>query len=391
VASCSAKDWPLLEEIAAASMPVIVSTGGLEISNVDNVVSFFEHRGVEFALMHCVSIYPIPRDDFNLNHIDTLRRRYQNRVIGWSTHEDPNDTVPVQLAVAKGAGMFERHVGFEIEGVKLNAYSSTPAQLDKWFNAYRYAVDLCGEVGKRPIPQPELESIEGLQRGIYLKRPLKKGELIKRDGVYFAMPYVEGQLSSESWQNGLVASVEMSSDAAIMPDMVVLPPEPDTKVLKEAVHEVKALLNEASIVLNSEFNVEFSHHYGVQNFRETGALIIDCINREYCKKLIVVLSGQQHPSHYHRRKEETFQVLHGVFECEVDKHRRTLHPGETLLVQPGVWHRFWSETGCVVEEISTTHFDNDSVYNDGRINQMARNDRKTRVEHWGRFELANRD
>ena len=41
VASCSATDWPLLESIAAVGLPVIVSTGGLKIADVDNLVSFF--------------------------------------------------------------------------------------------------------------------------------------------------------------------------------------------------------------------------------------------------------------------------------------------------------------------------------------------------------------
>ena len=44
-----------------------------------------------------------------------------------------------------------------------------------------------------------------------------------------------------------------------------------------------------------------------------------------------MLPGQRHPNHYHKRKEETFQVLYGVLESEIDGHRRTLHPGETAL------------------------------------------------------------
>ena len=41
VASCSAKDWPLLQKIAEAGKPVIISVGGLTLKEVDNVVSFF--------------------------------------------------------------------------------------------------------------------------------------------------------------------------------------------------------------------------------------------------------------------------------------------------------------------------------------------------------------
>ena len=367
-------------------MPVVISTGGLTIEDVDNVVSFFEHRGVDHALMHCVSIYPIPKNEFNLNYIDTLRLRYRKHTIGWSTHEDPNEMVPIQIAVAKKARMFERHVGLETDDIKLNAYSSTPDQLDKWFDAYKYANDLCGK-DSRPITKQEIKSLDELKRGVFLNKNIKKNKIITSEDIYFAMPFTEGQLSSELWKDGIVASNSLGKDSPILLSNVNIPPEPDNKVLIQAIHDVKAMLSQASIVLDSRFNVEFSHHYGVSKFREVGALIVDCINREYCKKLIVVLPQQKHPSHYHRRKEESFQVISGIFECEIDGHRRTLHPGEVALVQPGVWHNFWSDTGCIVEEVSTTHFDNDSVYNDRRINELSRSERKTVVENWGRFSI----
>ena len=46
--------------------------------------------------------------------------------------------------------------------------------------------------------------------------------------------------------------------------------------------------------------------YYPENFLKTGATIINCINREYCKKILVLLPGQSHPAHFHKKKEETF-------------------------------------------------------------------------------------
>jgi len=391
VASCSAKDWPLLEEIARASKPVIASTGGLELNDIDNLVSFFSHRGIDHALMHCVSIYPIPKEDFHLNHIDRLKARYKNCTIGWSTHEDQDEIAPIQIAVGKGAKMFERHVGYETKDNKLNLYSSTPSQLDKWFEAYYYAKTLCGSSTDRPITKIESESLQGLQRGIFVKKEIKKNTQLSLSDIYFAMPYVTGQLSSESWtDNKIITTKLMKADEPIFPDCVIVDNKTENAVLKKSIHEVKAMLNEASIVLNSDFGIEFSHHYGQEKFREVGALIIDCINRDYCKKLIVVLPGQKHPSHFHKRKEETFQVLSGIFECIVGGHKKILYPGETALVQPGVWHEFWSEDGCIIEEVSTTHYKNDSVYSDKKINDLELTDRKTIVKNWGRFELVEK-
>lgn len=390
VGSCSAKDWPLLEKVADAGLPVVFSTGGLTLENIDDLVSFFDHRGIDFGIMHCVSIYPIPIDKFHLNQIDVLRNRYPDRIIGWSTHENPDDTVPIQIAVAKGAEMFERHVGLATEKISLNAYSSRPEQVDRWLAAYRYAVQLYGPSGAREISAIEQDSIDSLRRGVFARKLIRKGTVITRDQVYFAMPYVDGQLESGRWSDGVVAQASIVADAPVLTTKIDMPRDPEYRVLKTAVHEVRALLNEARIALNSEFEVEYSHHYGMQNFRETGAVIINCINREYCKKIIVQLPGQRHPVHFHKRKEETFQVLYGTLQVGIEGHIRTLQPGNTCLIQPGVWHSFWTDTGCVFEEVSTTHYDDDSFYKDRAINKMARSTRKTVVDHWGRFQVIDK-
>ncbi len=389
VASCSARDWPLLEKIADAGKPVLASTGGLKLSEIDDLVSFFEHRGVDFAIMHCVAVYPTPDPDFHLNQLDILRRRYPRRLCGWSTHELPDDLAPVQIAVAKGATLFERHVGVATEQQPLNAYSSSPEQVAKWIAACQRAFLLCGNEGPGEENAAEIESLNSLKRGVYAARKIQPGERLEREDVYFAIPYEAGQLESGKFKNGMTAVNAIEAHQPIFDRTISQQANPDRLVLQAAIHEAKAMLNEANIALNSEFHTEYSHHYGIQNFRKTGAIIIDCVNRDYCKKLIVQLPGQGHPLHFHKLKEETFQVLSGVMHVEVEGHHKILRAGETQLIQPGVWHRFWTETGVIFEEISTTHFNSDSYYRDKRINRMAREERKTVVDHWGRFQLGS--
>lgn len=389
IASCSATDWPLLEKAANANLPVICSTGGLEQHQIDQLASFFFHRGVAFALMHCVSIYPTPDELLNLNQIEAMRKRYPYCTIGWSTHEDQDNSAAVQVAHAKGARMFERHIGLETDEIRLNAYSSRPEQLDRWFAAYRQAERMCGPVERPPIDPREREALKSLRRGVYAREPLEAGARLERDLVYFAMPCGEGQLSSGEWQPDAVTTAPVEADGPLMRHKVRLPEPPPEMVIKHAVHRVKALLNEAGVRLGSEFSVEYSHHEGIENFERVGAVLIDCVNRAYCKKIVVQLPGQQHPLHFHKRKEETFQVLFGQLDVEIDGHHKRLGPGDICLVQPGAWHRFWTEEGCVFEEISTRAIRGDSVYADKRINAMDRAARKTVVDHWGRFQMKN--
>lgn len=388
VASCSARDWPLLESVAETNLPVVFSTGGLSINEVDNIVAFSEHRALTFALMHCVSIYPTPPQACNLHNLAMLQQRYGNICVGWSTHEDPDAMAPIQMAVALGARLFERHIGLATDTVTLNAYSSSPEQIDRWLTSWKVAEDLKGSFDRSPALEEESASLRSLQRGVYVKRLLKIGEQLERDDVYFAMPLQDGQLDSGRFGGGIVVESEVEPDTPIMEKGVSLPELSDGQRLKQYVHQIKALLNIAGVTLGREFYVEYSHHYGIPNFGRTGCVLIDCVNREYCKKILVQLPGQSHPYHFHRLKEETFQVLSGEMYLDIDGEERLMRAGDTAVVLPGAWHKFRTDRGCVVEEISTTHRNNNSVYKDPAINRMPREDRKTVVKHWGRFEIA---
>jgi len=167
VASCSAADWPLLEKIAAANRPVVASTAGLSMNKIDRLVSFFETRNVNFALMHCVALYPTPLEKLELNQIKLLNERFPQVPVGFSTHEDPDSLIPVRLAYALGARLFERHVGINTDAYALNAYSSTPEQVSRWLSAYQEAVAACGAENRSPATPAELASLRSLMRGVY--------------------------------------------------------------------------------------------------------------------------------------------------------------------------------------------------------------------------------
>ena len=387
VASCSATDWPLLEAVADCNKPVIFSTGGLTWTQLDDLVSFFGHRSVSFAIMHCVSIYPTPHDQLQLNQIELIRQRYPDKTVGFSTHEPPETLAPVHVAIAKGAQMLERHVGVETDTIKLNKYSSTPEQIDQWFTAAREAREMCGNPTREAACKTELDALQSLERGVYARTSIKKGATLERSNVYFAMPRNEGQLASGKWRDGIVADEAMEKHDAIPLDSITRPSRPEKQTILTAIHEIKAMLNEANISLPPTFETEFSHHRGIPRFREIGATLITCVNRSYCKKLIIMLPGQHHPNHYHKTKEETFIVSSGVLELMVEGRRRTLYAGDTLLVQQGTWHEFWSDEGAIFEEISTADVANDSFYEDKAINSVTRDSRKTRVNQWGRYQL----
>ena len=124
---------------------------------------------------------------------------------------------------------------------------------------------------------------------------------------------------------------------------------------------------------------KFLHIMGLQRFNEYGALIIDKINREYCKKIIVVAPGQSHPMHRHIKKEEAFELLHGECLLTLNGTEIKMTKGKPILISRGVDHMFCSDTGCIIEEISTTHIPGDSIYQDPEINTLPLSERKVKI------------
>lgn len=385
VASCSATDFPLLAKIADAHKPTIVSFGGVSLKRIDDVVTFLDHRYVHFAIQHCVSIYPTPTEKLQLEQIAVLKRRFPSLTVGFSTHEGPENTENIQMAYARGARMYEKHVGIATDKIKLNAYSTTPEQTEAWVAALLRAKAAMGSEEK-VLDAQEQADLATLMRGVFAKKPIKKGQVIKASDMYFAFPIEEGQLPSGRFIEGLKADRAYKKDQAVSANVRVDGFDKKHTVY-QAIHAVKGMLNEAGVPITPEFQVELSHHYGLDNFDKYGAIIIDCINREYCKKIIVQLPGQTHPNHHHLKKEEAFHILAGVVEMDIDGRRKTLRAGDVQVIQRGQKHRFWTETGAIFEEISTTHFNDDSLYEDPKIAKMAREDRKTKLTNWGRHQF----
>lgn len=375
VASCSADDWPLLDKIVSTGKPVIASTGGLNIFQIDNLITYLAHRETNFAILHCVGIYPSPNEVLNMRFIERLRKRYPEITFGYSGHESPANLAPVCAAVAMGARIFERHVGLPTDSVTLNAYSMSPAETDTWVAAALEAMAVCGSKEKT-ITASEAESLLSLKRGVFFRNPVAKGETIRREDVYFAMPCAPGQITSSDFgrfRANFIAGKNYQTDEALMDQ----PKTDEYHQLRTIIHEAKGLLSEAGVVLGPDAEIELSHHYGIERFREFGILIVNLINREYCKKIIVVFPGQHHPEQHHIKKEETFHVLSGELELSLNGIHRTLEAGEIVTVDRGVKHAFWSNSGCIIEEVSTTHFRNDSFYTDETINALDPMQRKT--------------
>lgn len=364
IASCSFGDWPLLEKIAEAKMPVIASAAGSDMETIHSVMLFFHNRSIDASLMHCVAEYPTANTGLQMNQIDYYRSQFPGLRIGFSTHEDPDNMLPVRIAVAKGAEIFEKHVGVPTENIVLNGYSANPQQVCQWLLAARETFEACGVSGERYSPtEKEMADLAALKRGVFVREGLRKGQIIGREDIYLAFPCRQGQLVANDlskYNRIQVSSGKIEKDMPVMLADVAIRNTSDA--VWGIVRDLVRLLKEGNVVVPAGSICEISHHYGIGHYRKTGVAMIDCVNREYCKKILAMLPGQAHPSHYHEKKEETFVILHGCLSITLSGTGKILHKGDVMTVERGIPHSFSTEEGCIFEEISSTHFADDSYY-----------------------------
>ena len=389
IASCSFTDWPLLEKVATTDTPIIASTAGATLAEIDRVVNFFTagddqrlnfdtHRNKQLAIMHCVGEYPTKTEDLELNQITLLKNRYPNIAIGFSTHEEPNETDAVKLAVAKGAEIFEKHVAVETDEFPKNAYSATPEQAYDWLLSAKRAIEICGSENIRNNPaSKELNDLRQFKRGVYALEDVEGGQEISEDLIFYAFPNQPGQLLANDISNTIdykcrnkIKALEPVNSSNVTQKL-----KRNEGVVNRVIEDVKKMLNKASVSYPGRANFELSHHYGIDKIYEFGTVMLTVVNREYCKKLIISLPGQSHPEQYHLEKEETFHVLDGELSLLLDGNPRTLRKGDVCTIERGVRHSFSSESGAIIEELSTSHNPEDSYYTDDSI--MKNQERKT--------------
>lgn len=379
IASASANDWPLLEKVTEKTCPIMISTGGLDELNLQRCVAKLSHADVDFAIMHCVSLYPTPDSQLNLHKIYELSSKFK-RPIGYSTHESPQNKMAGALAVASGAMLLERHYGRSSDTAKLNQYSSSYSDFENWINGLQVAWEMLFDKDFEKSLNAQQAVLRQLKRGIWAKTQIAPGEKAMVDRLTFAIPVLENGFTTDDFsiRNEIEVNKMIEQNEALSSQNCTLK-RIDSQI-EEIRLEVRNQLTEAGISIPLDTRMVISHHYGLNNFSRYGACLITLINREYCKKLVILQPNQKHPEHMHLIKEESFIVLSGMAEVTLGDKCHNLSPGAVLVVERGVKHSLFSKEGAVIEEISTSHIAGDSYYTDSKIS--GESERKTETSFW---------
>lgn len=194
VGSGDVQDHVLLDYITRTGKPIIISTGMVSHSELDDVVSYISQRQSPLIILYCVSEYPCPPENFNLSTIEYFRDKYPNAIIGFSDHSVGDNTIPL-AAVKMGAKVIEKHFSFsrDLWGSDHKA-SITPDEMKDLINSIKKGkhekVNADIYYGNR---EKELEGAKNKFRPYFNKslvaaKDIPKGTIITEDMVYAMRP-----------------------------------------------------------------------------------------------------------------------------------------------------------------------------------------------------------
>ena len=98
---------PLLEYVAAFGKPMLVSTGGGTMEDVERAYEVIMPINQQLCIMQCTSGYPPPFEELNLRAIETFRERFPDVVIGFSAHD--SGIAMALVGYMCGARVIEKH------------------------------------------------------------------------------------------------------------------------------------------------------------------------------------------------------------------------------------------------------------------------------------------
>lgn len=177
---------PLIDYIAKKKKAMIVSTGKSTLADIDDAVRTIRLNDHDnFALLHCVSVYPTPYDKLNLKVMNTLKDAFQCTV-GFSDHSE--GYISSVIAVAMGAKIVEKHFTLDKNGPGPDHwFSLDPDELKSLVDNIRLAEKAFGSPIKE-IAEFESVAYERASRSIVAARDIEKGECFSKENLTFKRP-----------------------------------------------------------------------------------------------------------------------------------------------------------------------------------------------------------
>lgn len=176
VASGDLKTIPLIRYLAKMGKPIVLSTGGGDMTDIRRACDVVLGEGAPLCILHCTATYPTQPEDMNLRVITSLREEFPDTVIGLSDHF--NGIVMAPVAYVLGARVFEKHftLNHTMKGTD-HAFSLEPIGMHKMMRDLQRTRIALGGTVKQAL-EKEAAAIKKMGKGIYASRDLSAGQVL---------------------------------------------------------------------------------------------------------------------------------------------------------------------------------------------------------------------
>jgi N-acetylneuraminate synthase len=185
IASFEAIDLPLIRYVAATGKPTIISTGMADAEEIEEAIAAAREGGCkELAILHCVSGYPAPAEDYNLRTIPDKMKRF-GLVTGLSDHTLDNTTAIASVVL--GASIIEKHFTLDRNGGGPDdSFSLEPEDLTDLCRDSKTAWKALGQIdyGRKSSEKGNTQ----FRRSLYFVKALKAGDVITEECVRSVRP-----------------------------------------------------------------------------------------------------------------------------------------------------------------------------------------------------------
>ena len=185
IASPDLVNYPLLRGAARLGRPLLISTGAATSEEIAMAAGWLRSWDARFALLHCVSNYPVSAEDANLGWVSELRRQF-DLPVGYSDHT--TEELAGALAVAAGASIVEKHLTYDRSAAGPDhAASADPAQFARYVQAIRLAEQMRGK-GERRVLDCERDVRDVSRQSLVLARAVAAGQRVTDDDLTTQRP-----------------------------------------------------------------------------------------------------------------------------------------------------------------------------------------------------------
>ncbi len=185
IASFELIDLPLIKRVAQTGKPMIMSTGMANEREIEEAIQMARDNGCqELVVLHCVSGYPAPAEQYNLRTIADMSKRF-GVLAGLSDHTI--DNVTALASVALGACLIEKHVTMDRNGGGVDdSFSLEPNELTELCRDTKIAWSTLGKVNYERT-KAEKNNVN-FRRSLYVVQDIKQGEIFDANNIRSIRP-----------------------------------------------------------------------------------------------------------------------------------------------------------------------------------------------------------